>query len=340
MTTPLPPREVLLDLYARLVRTRCFEDTVYNLFLTETMPGTVHLSTGQEAVTAGVCAQLRRDDYVVPSFRGHGEYLAKGGDPRTAMAEIFAKATGCAGGTSGSMHLSDPPAGIVPGVAIVGAGIPIAAGLALAASLRRSGQVAVAFFGDGATNCGYFHEGLNLAAIWRLPVVFVCANNLYGVSTPFHETTLAENVAERAAAYGLPGQRLDGNDVLAVYQAAGQAIAAARRGDGPALLECMTYRFHGHSRFEPGRYRPPGELDEWRARDPLPRFKARLLEADPSLAASLSEIENAVQAQIAEAVEFARRSPEPVPAAPLQMVYHGETPVRPPAGRSRRRRVA
>ncbi len=334
--TALPDREALLDLYTRLVRTRCFEEAVYDLFLTETMPGTVHLSTGQEAVSAGVCAHLRRDDYVVPSFRGHGEYLAKGGDPRAAMAELFSRATGCAGGSSGSMHLSDPSVNIVPGVAIVGAGIPIAAGLALSAVLRRSDQVAVAFFGDGASNCGYFHEGLNLAAVWRLPVVFVCANNLYGVSTPFARTTLAEGVAERAACYRIPAQRLDGNDILSVFRAAGQAVEAARRGEGPTLLECMTYRFHGHSRFEPGSYRPPGELEAWRGRDPLSSFRARLLEVETGLAGSLQEIEATVQTQIADAVEFARSSPEPDPASALRVVYRDGA--QSPAAESRRRK--
>lgn len=321
MTDPLPPRPLLVDLYTRLLRTRLFEEAVYNLFLTETMPGTVHLSTGQEAVSAGVCAHLRPDDFVVPSFRGHGEYLAKGGNLRAAMAEIFARATGCCGGVSGSMHLNDVSAGIIPGIAIVGAGIPIAAGLALAARLRKSDQVAVAFFGDGASNCGYFHEGLNLAAVWRLPAVFICANNLYGVSTPFDRTTLADNVAERASAYHIPAQRLDGNDVLAVYQAAGVAVAAARRGEGPTLLECMTYRFHGHSRAEPGRYRPQGELDEWLARDPLPRFKAVVLESQPDMAADLADVERVIQLEVAEAVEFARVSPEPDPAAVLRTIF-------------------
>lgn len=316
-----PPPEVLLDLYARLFRTRCFEETVYHLFLTEEMQGTVHLSTGQEAVSAGVCAQLRRDDYLVPSFRGHGEYLAKGGDPRAAMAEIFARDTGCARGMAGAMHLGDPSLHIVPGVAIIGQGLAIADGLALSAVIQGSDRVAAVFFGDGTTNCGYFHEALNLAAIWRLPVVFVCANNLYAFSTPISQTMAASTVAERAAAYGIEGLRLDGNDVLAVYAAAGDAIEKARRGDGPTLLECMTYRQRGHSRFEPGKYRPEGELETWLQRDPLPRFRSWLRARNTALEGRLKGIEAEVEAQIAQAVEFARRSPEPEPDLPLRLVF-------------------
>ncbi len=197
------------------------------------MEGTVHLSTGQEAVSSGVCAHLRRDDFLVPSFRGHGEFLAKGGSPRSAMAEIFAKDTGCARGMSGSMHLGDPDLRIVPGMAIVGAGIPIAVGLALGAQMRRSSQVAVVIFGDGAANCGYFHEGLNLAAIWNLPVVFICVNNLYAVSTRYQATTACPTIAERAAAYSMEGIRIDGNDgSWRSSAAAGTAIFKARSGAG------------------------------------------------------------------------------------------------------------
>lgn len=315
----LPSREVLLDLYTRLYRSRCFEDQVYELFLTENMQGTVHLSTGQEAVSAGVCANLRPDDYLVPSFRGHGEFLAKGGSPRSAMAEIFARDTGCGRGLSGSMHLGDPALGIVPGAAIVGAGIPIAAGLAFAAQQRGLDRVAAAFFGDGAANNGYFHEGLNLAALWQLPVVLVCANNLYAVSTPVSRAMAVSTVAERAAAYNMEALRLDGNDVLAVYEAARYAVEKAREGGGPTLLECMTYRQKGHSRFEPGRYRPPGELEEWLKKDPLPRFRARLLEIDPEAEPELARIEAAVQTEIADAVTFARQSPDPAPDAALHL---------------------
>jgi len=316
----LPP-ELLLDLYTRMYRTRCFEEAVYGLFLTEEMQGTVHLSTGQEAVSAGVCAHLRPDDYLVPSFRGHGEFLAKGGSPRAAMAEVFARDTGCARGMSGSMHLGDPALNIVPGVAIVGEGIAIATGLALSAVMQASDRVATVFFGDGTANCGYFHESLNLAAIWRLPVVFVCANNLYAVSTPISRTMAVETVAERAAAYGIEGLRLDGNDVEAVFAAAAQAIEKARRGGGPTLLECMTYRQRGHSRFEPGRYRPEGELDAWLARDPLPRFRSQLTALGSGVESEVQTIEAEVEAQIADAVQFARTSPDPEPDLPLRLVF-------------------
>lgn len=321
MSAASPPLEVMLDLYARLVRTRCFEETVYNLFLTEEMQGTVHLSTGQEAVSAGVCAHLRPDDFLVPSFRGHGEFLAKGGSPRAAMAEVFARDTGCARGMSGSMHLGDPSLNIVPGVAIIGEGLAIAAGLALSAVMQGSDRLAAVFFGDGTVNCGYFHEALNLAAIWRLPVVFVCANNLYAFSTPISQMMAVETVAERAACYGMEGLRLDGNDILAVYAAAGDAIEKARRGGGPTLLECMTYRLRGHSRTEPGRYRPEGELDAWLARDPLPRFRSQLTALGSGVESQVQTIEAEVEAQIADAVQFARTSPDPEPDLPLRLVF-------------------
>lgn len=316
-----------MGLYRGMTRIRCFEETVYNLFVTEPMQGTVHLSTGQEAVPTGVCAALRRDDYLVPSFRGHGEYLAKGGSARSAMAEIFAKATGCGKGLSGSMHLGDPAANIAPGMAIVGAGIPIAAGLALAAHMQGTDRVSVVFFGDGAVNCGYFHEGLNLAAIWQLPVLFVCVNNLYAVSTPYQQTTAGGAIAERASAYSIEGRRVDGNDVLAVYTSSAEAIARARSGGGPCLLECLTYRHRGHSRFDPARYRPQGEVDAWLAADPLPQFERRLAELGVADAATLAGIRVDSEAEIADAVEFARRSPDPAPDAALAIVL-SKTPAR------------
>ena len=319
-SSPPTSPDVLLGLYRSMFRTRCFEETVYNLFVTEAMQGTVHLSTGQEAVSTGVCAALRGEDYLVPSFRGHGEYLAKGGSPRMAMAEIFAKATGCGQGMSGSMHLCDPSQYIVPGMAIVGAGIPIAAGLALGARMQASDRVAAVFFGDGAANCGYFHEGLNLAAIWRLPVVFVCVNNFYAVSTPYQTTTSVDTIAERASAYSIKGVRLDGNDVLAVYTAAVEAIERARSNAGPSLLECLTYRHRGHSRFDPARYRPEGELATWMAADPLPRFERQLKELGVGNDRTIAEICVEVEAEIADAVAFARRSPDPEPDAALSIV--------------------
>jgi TPP-dependent pyruvate/acetoin dehydrogenase alpha subunit len=317
------PAELMLDLFTRMLRTRRFEEAVYDLFLTEEMQGTVHLSTGQEAVSAGVCAHLRPDDYLVPSFRGHGEFLAKGGSPRAAMAEIFARDTGCARGMSGSMHLGDRALGIVPGVAIVGEGIALATGLALSSVLQRRDRISAVFFGDGAANCGYFHEGLNLACLWRLPVIFVCANNLYAVSTPVSQAMAVETIAERAAAYGVESARLDGNDAVAVYEAAGAAAARARRGEGPTLLECLTYRQRGHSRFEPGRYRPEGELEEWLSRDPLPRLRSRITAAGGSLDERVRKIEAEVGAQIADAIDFARGSPHPPPDLPLELVFSG-----------------
>jgi pyruvate dehydrogenase E1 component alpha subunit len=308
-------------LYEMLVRIRRFEERVYYLFLEGSMPGTIHLYLGQEAVAVGLCANLRTDDYVTSTHRAHGHALAKGVSPRALMAELFGKATGCCGGKGGSMHVGDMRVGMVPSIAVVGAGIPIAAGLALAAKLRKTGQVSVCFFGDGAANEGTFHEGINLAAIWDLPVVFVCENNLYGASTHITKVMKIANVADRAVAYGIPGIVADGNDVVAVSEAAAQAVDRARNGGGPTLLECKTYRQSGHSRSDPGNYRSKEEVAFWKERDPLMIQRRRLLGQRLLDEAGLAALEARVEQEIEAAVAFARSSPEPRGEQVLRHVY-------------------
>jgi TPP-dependent pyruvate/acetoin dehydrogenase alpha subunit len=315
----------VLGMYRRMVLIRTFEDQVYYLFLRGGMPGTVHQSQGQEAVAVGVCSQLRTDDFILSGHRPHGHALAKGITPRAAMAELFAKATGCSRGKGGSMHLGDPDVGMITSLAIVGASCTIAPGLALAFKLRRTKQVAVAFFGDGASNEGAFHEGLNFAAVQRLPVIFVCENNLYGASTPYHQVSLVPNVADRACAYGIPGCVVDGMDVLAVYEAAREAITRARAGGGPTLLECKTYRFGGHSRSDRAAYRPQEELEAWKRRDPIINLANRLLGEGLVTKEQLEAIHREVEQEIADAISYAQSAPLPAPEEALADVFADTT---------------
>jgi TPP-dependent pyruvate/acetoin dehydrogenase alpha subunit len=315
------PREKLRELYRSMVAMREFEDRLYNLFLTEVMPGTMHQYTGEEAVSAGVCAALRPDDYITSTHRGHGHAIGKGVSLSSLMAEMFAKDTGCCRGMGGSMHLSDPSVGMLGATGIVGGGLPIATGAALSAQMRGSGQVAVSFFGDGAANEGSFHESLNQAAVWKLPVIYVCENNLYGFSVPFREASLVPDIAARAIGYGMPGIVVDGMDVLAVHGAAVEAVRRARAGEGPTLIECKTYRYRGHSRFEKPNYRTDEELHEWQERDPIQWFEHLLCERQVLLDDEPVQIRGEIRSQLEEAITFARRSPEPPADAALRYVF-------------------
>ena len=317
-------------LYRGMVACREFENRLYNLFLTETMPGTMHQYTGQEAVAVGVCAALRPDDYITSTHRGHGHAIAKGVPFSSLMAEMFAKDTGCCRGMGGSMHLADPAVGMLGATGIVGGGIPIATGAALSAQLRGSDLVAVSFFGEGAVNEGAFHESLNQAGVWKLPVVYVCENNLYSFSMPWSAASVLPDVAARASAYGFLGVVVDGNDVIRVYAAACEAIARARRGDGPTLIECKTYRHRGHSRFEKSNYRTDEEVAEWIKCDPIPRFSTFLQEQNVLTAEEAEDIRREILQELDEAVAFARQSPEPPPDAALRYVFAaGEDPLSP-----------
>lgn len=310
----------LLALYRKMLLLRRFEERVYYLFLQGELPGTLHQYQGQEAVAVGVCDVLSRTDWITSTHRPHGHALAKGVTTRAAMAELYGKETGCCRGKGGSMHFGDPAVGMLPAIAIVGGGNTIVTGLGLAFKLRKSAQVAVCFFGDGATNEGAFHEGLNFAAVQKLPIVFVCENNLYGASTPYHAVSPVEHVADRACAYNVPAQIVDGMDVLAVRQAAEQAVTSARAGSGPTLIECKTYRFTGHSRSDARGYRTKAEEAEWLARDPIPGLGNALIAAGRADEATLARIEDDVTAELDDAVEFARQSPDPTPEQALEDV--------------------
>lgn len=312
----------LLEMYRSMLTIRRFEERCNTLYMQGRIPSTLHLYIGQEAVAVGVCAQLRPDDYLLSTHRPHGHAIAKGVAPSAIMAELFAKATGCCKGKSGSMHVGDIRVGMPPAIAIVGANVPIAAGTALAQKRLNNEGVTACFFGDGAANEGAFHEGLNMAAIWDLPVIYVCENNLYAASTPYATTFKVENVADRAVAYGMPGVVVDGNDVEAVYRVAGEAVTRARRGEGPTLIECKTYRLCGHSRSDPRTYRSKEEEALWDALDPIPNLGERLKELDLASDETLSTIEQDVQAFVDEAVAFAEDSPLPEPSDTLEHVFY------------------
>ena len=306
-------RSLALDLYRQMILIRKFEEKLYDLFLTRIMPGTMHQYNGQEAVAAGVCAHLEPDDYVTSTHRGHGHCVAKGADLKAVMAEMFAKTTGCCRGAGGSMHIADFNVGMLGANGIVAGGIPIAVGAAWSCQYKNNEKVSVAFFGDGAVNEGAFHEAVNLAAVWRLPALFVCENNLYGFSTHYKRTMLLDDIAQRALGYGIAGEAVDGMDVMAVYDAAGRAVERARAGEGPTLLECKTYRYRGHSRMENPTYRTKEELEEWKKKDPIDRhnqwMKSELgVEEDEREA-----IHAQVDREIEEAVRFAEESPDPNP---------------------------
>jgi pyruvate dehydrogenase E1 component alpha subunit len=268
-----------LHWYRQMVLIRAFEDKVQQLFMAGRIVGTTHLCQGQEAVSVGAVGAMAPGDVQTNTYRGHGEALALGMDPEVAFAEMMGRATGGSKGLGGSMHLIDTAGGNIGANAIVGAGLPIAVGAAMAFKLRSQPHVALTFVGDGATNIGTFHESLNMAAVWQAPVVFIVANNLYGEYSPVRMTTPIDDLARRADPYGMPGVIVDGQDVEAVHAATAEAVARARAGDGPSLLEMKTYRYRGHSRSDPAKYRPEGELEDWKARDPIRILGARLAEA-------------------------------------------------------------
>jgi TPP-dependent pyruvate/acetoin dehydrogenase alpha subunit len=303
-----PPEYV--DRYGRMRLIRRFEQEIQRLFLKGEVHGTTHLSAGQEAVPVGVCSALEPDDYAAGTYRGHGHALAKGTDPEALAAEMLGRATGICGGRAGSMNVIDLENGLVGCFGIVGGSIAAATGAAISA--QRQGRVAVAFFGDGASNQGYFHECLNWAQVFDLPVVYVCENNFYGEFTPMASVTAGGEIGIRAASFGMQSQVVDGNDLWAVREAALEAVGRARGGQGPTLLECQTYRHYGHSKSDPGKYRPPDEVEQWLARDPLDLARARLLDLgvdEGDLAAKEADIDS----QMDRAIEGALAAPYPDP---------------------------
>ena len=304
-------KEKLLEMYEKMYKIRIFEDNAVKLFNQGLVRGPMHVYTGEEAVAVGACSNLNNDDLITSTHRGHGHCIAKGGLVDKMAAELLAKGTGYCKGKGGSMHIADPDIGILGANGIVGAGLPIAAGSALSSKMRGTDQVTICFFGDGAANEGAFHEALNIAAIWDLPVVFVCENNLYGLTGPADEMLSVRDVASRAASYDIPGVVVDGNDVLDVYETVGEAVKRARKGGGPSLIEAKTYRIKGHFVGDPQVYRDEEEVEKWKKRCPLKKHKNYLIETVGVTEEELAEIEEMVENEVKAAVKFAKESPEP-----------------------------
>jgi len=314
-------RELLGHMLQKMSEIRFFEEKVFDLYGQNLVPGTIHLYAGEEAVAVGVCSALRKDDFITSTHRGHGHCIAKGADLKRTMAEILGRETGYCKGKGGSMHIADFSVGMLGATAVVGAGLPIAVGAGLSAKLRNTDQVVACFFGEGASNQGTFHESLNMAAAWSLPVIFVCENNLYAMGTRQSRIMKIANVADRASGYGMPGVTIDGNDVLAVYEAACSAVERARKGEGPTLIECKTYRHKGHSRVDPAKYRAKQEVEEWLNKDPIKRLKDKTLQDHIFTEHEIGKIEREAMAKVEEAVKFAVESPYPAPEEALEDVY-------------------
>ncbi len=314
-------KDMFLQIYKRMLEVRYFEEKVYELFGQNLIPGTIHLYLGEEATAAGIISALREDDYVQSTHRGHGHCAAKGANLDRMMAELMGKATGYCKGKGGSMHVTDFTKGILGATGVVGSGLPLAVGAGVSIKLRRTDQVVAVFFGEGASNQGTFHEALNLASVWKLPVIFVCENNLYAMGTRQSIAMVLNNVADRASAYGIPGVIADGNDVLDVYRLASEAVKRARKGEGPTLIECKTYRLKGHSRFDAAAYRPKEEVEEWIKRDAIKRMRDRLLDERIAKEDELKKIEDEVRQKVEEAAKFAKESPQPDPSTVTEGVY-------------------
>jgi TPP-dependent pyruvate/acetoin dehydrogenase alpha subunit len=310
-----------IKMYEDMLKIRLFEEKVRELDLKGRLPGFFHLYVGEEAIAVGTCSAIHRDDYVTSTHRGHGHLIAKGGDLNKAMAELFAKATGYCRARGGSMHIAAPELGMLGANGIVGAGIPIATGAAFSARYQKNGKIAVCFFGDAASNQGTFHEALNIASAFDLPVVYVCENNLYGVGTLQSKVRKVEDIAERAKAYCMPGVIVDGNDVEAVFEAVTAAAERARTGHGPTLIECKTYRHYTHFVGEPDNYRTKAEVAAWKAKDPLKTYPARLVGEKAVSEKELELIRERVERQIEAAVQYAENSPDPELESATEDVY-------------------
>ncbi|MEX2525258.1 MAG: thiamine pyrophosphate-dependent dehydrogenase E1 component subunit alpha [Gammaproteobacteria bacterium] len=300
-----------LEIYRKMVLVREFEDRVHASFQAGLIQGSTHLCQGQEAVVVGAVAALNADDYLTYTYRGHGTCLARGMSAEAAFAEIFGRKTGVSGGLGGSMHLTDMDLGLLGSFAIVGAGIPVAVGAGISAQARKEGQVAMTFFGDGATNIGAFHESMNLAAAWQLPVIFICENNLYGEYSPILTTTPLEDLVVRSDAYAMDGYMIDGNDVNTVYETVKNCVDKARDKGGPAFIECKTYRQCGHSRSDPAKYRPEGELEQWLQKDPIEMFRKKIIDEQLASAGDMDEIRDEVKDEIEKAATGAADAPWP-----------------------------
>jgi Pyruvate/2-oxoglutarate dehydrogenase complex, dehydrogenase (E1) component, eukaryotic type, alpha subunit len=313
--------ERLIWIYKKMNDIRRFELKAYSFFEENKLRGSVHLYVGEEAVASTVCSLLRDNDYITSTHRGHGHCIAKGAELGKSMAELMGKSTGYCKGRSGSMHIADFSKGNLGANAIVGGGIPIAVGAALTAHMKGTDQVAVSFFGDGASNQGTCHEAMNLAALWKLPVIFVCENNGFGISVPLKESTSVDDISKRASGYGIPGYTVDGNDVFSIDEAMQLALKRAKAGEGPTLIECKTYRWLGHWTGDPQVYRTREEVEEWKKKCPIKRLGEYLLKNKIISEAEISQIEQQSQADVEAAAAFALESPEPDPATVMNDVF-------------------
>lgn len=315
-------KEKALGMYERMVLIRKYEERIYYLFLEGAMPGTIHQSHGQEACAVGMLWDLGNEDYMTSTHRPAGHALAKGVSLESMMCEMFAKANGCCGAKGGAMHIGDMSVGAFPAIAIVAGGMPVAVGAALSCKMRKTKNVTVCFLGDGAANEGAFHEAMNAAAIWELPIVFACENNLYGASTPISMTCKLTDIADRAAAYGMSGEVVDGNCVFAVNEAASRAVKKAREGKGPSFLECKTYRIGGHSRNDARGYRTKEEEQMWLEKEPIRRCRAYLIQNDIADGPALDDIDKKTDEKIEKAIQYAKKSPDPRPEDALTNIFY------------------
>ncbi|HBC96653.1 MAG TPA: pyruvate dehydrogenase (acetyl-transferring) E1 component subunit alpha [Clostridium sp.] len=311
----------LIDIYDKMLKIRAFENMAKDNFAEGKIPGFVHLYIGEEAISSAVCENLTDADYITSTHRGHGHIIAKGGELKYMAAELFGKATGYCKGKGGSMHIADATKGILGANGIVGAGQDIALGAGMSAQYRGTDQVCVCFFGDDSTNQGTFHESLNMASVWKLPIVYVCENNGYGISTSQKRHQNIKDISVRAKAYNIPGITVDGNDAVAVYAASRKAIERARRGEGPTLIECKTYRQRGHFEGDSAPYKPKSQQEAWLKKDPIPRFEKYIQEKGVLSDREIQQMKKSVDAQIKEAVDFAMNSPEPELDSVFEDVY-------------------
>ena len=311
----------LKKMYLTMQRIRQFETEVNQLYAQTKIPGFGHLYVGEEAIATAACACLRKVDYITSTHRGHGHVIAKGGDLKRMMAELYAKESGYCKGRGGSMHIANLDLGILGANGIVGAGHCLSTGVGLSIQMRKTDQVCICFFGDASTNQGTFHESLNLASVWKLPVVYICENNFYGISVPQKLHQNITKISDRAVSYGIPGVTVDGNDVFAVYDAVQEAVARARAGNGPSLIECRTYRHFGHYNGDPAHYRPAEEVTEWMKKDPIPRLAKYMKENDIASAEEIEKIEKQVAREVAEAVAYAETQPFAPPESTRYDVY-------------------
>jgi len=316
--------EKMIGMLRTMITIRLFEEKIVDMYARGLVPGLAHLYVGEEAVATGMCGNLRKEDYITSTHRGHGHVIAKGAEPKFMMAELFGKKTGYCKGKGGSMHIADVDIGILGANGIAGGGLPLAAGAGLSAKLRKTDQVTACFFGDGSSNNGTFHESLNFASVHRLAVIFVCENNTYGISTSQKQHQMIRDISIRAASYNMPGITVDGNDVMAVYEATGLAVQRARAGEGPTLIECKTYRWRGHHEGDPNqgrRYRTMEEVKEWMEKCPIRRFEDRLVEDKILTRPKIKKIWEEIQKEIDDSVEYASQSPFPEPKDLYEDVY-------------------